>query len=111
MLEAVVCALDLSQLCPGRLWRALLERPVGLHWSPVAPRAVGAGFEKIPLSMLLEMGTPGTHEPPALAQGWSHNSLLPLSPSLRPWLLHASKSFAQAVPGALYLEPARGLVQ
>lgn len=48
VLEAVVCALDLSQLCTGRLWRALLERLVGLCWSPVAPHAVDAGFEKIP---------------------------------------------------------------
>lgn len=105
-------------VCPGSFpalyWEiveALLERLVGLCWSPGAACAVSAGFEKIPLSMLLEMGTQGTHEPPAPAQGRSRNSLLALSPSLWPWLLHASESSAQPVPGALYLEPARGLVQ
>lgn len=97
---------------PALFWEvveALLERSVALCWSPVAACAVSAGFE-IPLSMLLEMGTPGTHEPPAPAQKL-HNSLLPLSPSLWPWLLHTSESSAQPVPGALYLEPAQGLVQ
>lgn len=73
----------------------------GIVLEPVAAHAVGAGFEKIPLSM----GTPGTHRPPAPAQGRSHNSLLPLSPSL--WLLQPSRSFAQPVPGPLYLEPAQ----
>lgn len=63
-------------LCPGSFpalyWEAveaLLERLVGLCWSPVAAHAVGAGFGKIPLSMLLEMDTSGIHEPPAPAQG------------------------------------------
>lgn len=47
MLEALGHALAVSWLCAGGLWRVLLERLVGLCWSPVAACAMDTGYHSI----------------------------------------------------------------